>query len=107
MPKGYVKAITLTPQFKPFQTRQTINIQLTGVLEQKSSNSWTLVKEGKRITITNESQHSPSYLRRPQAGGQQTEIIDSSQISLGTTVTISLTIDPNSGELTVMNIIVD
>lgn len=107
VPKGYIKAVTLGPQLKAFETRQTINVQLSGVLEQKSSNSWTLGKDGRKITVTNESQHPPGYIRRPNQSSQQTEIIDSSEVSLDAPVAISLSIDPQSGKLTVMNIIVE
>lgn len=99
IPKGYFKAIILAPQ--------TINMQVTGMLEQKSNNSWTLVKNNKKITITNDSTHSPNYLRRPQYKGQQPETIDSDDVIPGISVTISLTIDPQSDKLTVTNIIVD
>lgn len=106
LPPGYVKADALTKQFKYFQTRQTINIQLSGVLEQKNSNSWVLSKDGQQITVTNESASPPAYLRRPTAGSI-TEVIKVSEVRVGSTVTLTLTIDPDSGKLTVMNIIVD
>jgi len=106
LPLGYVKATELTKQFKNFQTRQSINIQLSGVLEQKDTNSWTLGKDGQQITVTNESASPPNYLRRPTAGNI-TEVISSSEIPVGSTVTLTLTIDPDSGKLTVMNIIID
>lgn len=98
-PKGYLKAIMLAPQ--------TINIQLSGVLEQQNNNNWTLVKDNRKITITNESQHTPTYLRRPQYKGQQPKIIKGADIAPGTPVTISLTLNPQSGALTVLNIIID
>src|SRR3989338_4071458 len=100
LPPGYVKAVELTKQFKYFQTRQAINIQLSGVLEQKDTNSWTLSKDGQQITVTNESANPPTYLRRPTAGSI-TEIISSSEVSVGSNVTLSLNIDPDSGELAV------
>lgn len=97
-PKGYLKAIMLAPQ--------TINIQLSGMLEQQDSNRWTLVKDNRKITITNDSQYSPKYLRRPRADSQL-EILSSSQVTTGTAVTLSLIIDVDSGKLTISNIIVD
>lgn len=99
IPKGYFKAIMLAPQI--------INMQVTGMLEQKSNNNWTLIKDSKKITITNDSTHSPNYLRRPKYRGQQPEIVTDADIVSGIPVTISLTINPRSGELTVVNIIID
>lgn len=108
LPKGYQKASELSSQFKPFLVGQgNINFQLKGTLEAATEKSWTMTNAGQRITVVSEVQQLPNYLRRATKSGQSMEKINSSQISPGTEVTLSVTIDPATGSLAVLNVTID
>ncbi|MBI2326987.1 hypothetical protein HYU92_01600 [Candidatus Curtissbacteria bacterium] len=106
LPAGYQKALELSQKYQPFQYRQTINYQLKGILKEKTETSWTIEKDGQTQTITSEAAFAPTFISRSKASLNLQKVEDS-DLTLGLPVTISVSLDPASGQIAVQTIIIE